>query len=158
MIGSNSKRLFIANTVKKKYNSRATLSLNLEPIQKGDSPATNENIILTDGMYYLRYEPVKGGKNFADKPYVIKSDLFTIDKKRVNGYTRLIMMTKKDRVVDFFVKFSNISEKTFGIAKANPGLQVPVCLDYVKYRMCMEEKYPDINCKQIFREVYEDDD
>ena len=157
MIGSNAKSLFIANTVKKKYNSRAILSLDLEPIQKGDSPLTNENIVLTDGMYYLRYEPVKGGKNYADKPYVIKSDLFTMDKLRVHGYTRLIMMTKKDRVVDFLVRFSNISEKTFGIAKAYPGLQVPVCLDYVKYRTCMEEKYPDINYKQIFREVLEDD-
>lgn len=156
MIGSNAKSLFIANTVKKKYNSRATLHLDLEPIQKGDSPLTNENIVLTDGMYYLRYEPVKGGKNFADKPYVIKSDLFTMDKKRVNGYTRLTMMAKKDRVVDFFVKFSNISEKAFGIAKKYPGLQVPVCLDYVKYEECIKQKYPDINCKQIFREVYEE--
>ena len=158
MIGDNAKRLLIANTVKKRYNSRATLSLDLEPIQKGDSPATNKNVVLTHGLYYLRYDPAKGGKNYADKPFLIKSDLFTMDKKRVNGYTRLIMMAKKDKVVDFLVKFSNISERTFGIAKAYPGLEVPIAIDYYKYEQAVKEKYPDINYKQIFREVLEDDD
>lgn len=158
MVGDNAKRLLIANTVKKRYNSRAVLNLNYEPIQKGDSPLTNDDVIITHGLYYIRYEPVTKGNNYVDKPYLIKSDLFTMDKIRVTNYARLTMMAKKDKKVEFLMKFSNINEKTFGIAKAYPGLEVPISIDYVKYAEYIQNKYPDINYKQIFREVLEDDD
>ena len=158
MIGSNTKNLFIANTVKKKYNSRALLSLTLEPIQKGDSPATNENIVLTHGLYYMRYDPVKGGTNYIDKPFLIKSDLFVMDKIRVSGYIALTKVAKENKKADFLLKFSNISPQTFGIAKNYPGLEVPIAIDYYKYEQAVKQKNPDINYKQIFREVLEDDD
>lgn len=158
MIGSNTKRLFIANTVKKKFNSRAVINLDLEPIQKGDSPATNENIVLTHGLYYMRYDPVKGGTNYIDKPFLIKSDLFVMDKIRIASYAALVKLSQKSKEVKFLLKFSNISPKTFGIAKNYPGLEVPVAIDYVKYEECIKQKYPDINYRQIFREALEDDD
>ena len=84
MIGDNAKRLLIANTVKKRFNSRAVVNLNYEPLKKGDSPLTDDDIVVTDGMYYMRYEPVTKGNNYVDKPFLIKSDLFTMDKIRVN--------------------------------------------------------------------------
>ena len=158
MIGSNTKSLFIANTVKKKYNSRALLSLDLEPIQKGDSPATNKNVVLTHGLYYMRYEPVKGGTNYIDKPFLIKSDLFTMDKIRVANYSTLVSIAKENKKVDFLLKFSNISPESFAITRSNPGLEVPIAIDYVKYREAVMEKHPEASYKQIFREVLEDDD
>lgn len=158
MIGSNTKEMFIANTVKKRYHSYALMNLDIEPIQKGDTPLTNENIVLTNGLYYMRYEPVKGGVSCIDKPFLIKSDLFVMDKIRVSGYIGLEQVAKQNKKVDFILKFSNISSETFGIAKKYPGLQVPIAIDYTKYEKCIKEKYPDINCKQIFREVLEDDD
>ena len=158
MIGSNTKNLFIANTVKKKYNSRALLSLTLEPIQKGDSPATNKNVVLTHGLYYMRYEPVRGGTNYIDKPFLIKSDLFTMDKIRVANYNVLVSIAKENKKVDFILKFSNISPELFAITKSNPGLEVPIAIDYAKYRTAVMEKHPEASYKQIFREVLEDDD
>lgn len=158
MVGDNAKRALIANTVKKRFNSRAVVNLNYEPLKKGDSPLTDEDIVLTDGMYYMRYEPVTKGNNYVDKPFLIKSDLFTMDKIRVNSYMSLNKIAKESKKVAFLLKFSNISPKTFGIAKNYPGLQIPIMIDYVKYEECIKKKYPDINYKQIFREVLEDDD
>lgn len=157
MIGDNAKRLLIANTVKKRFNSRAVINLDLEPLKKGDSPLTNDDIVITDGMYYLRYEPVTKGNNYVDKPFLIKSDLFTMDKIRIASYAALVKLSQKSKEVKFLLKFSNVSPKAFGLAKNYPGLQIPIMIDYIKYEEYIKEKYPDINYKQIFREVLEDD-
>lgn len=119
---------------------------------------TNKNYVLTDGMYYVKYNPLPDSVQWKGKPFVVISDMFVHKKIRVASWQGFWKVAQENPRARLIQKFTNISAEVFGLAKTHPGLQVPVCLDFVKYEKFLKENNPDLDYLHVFREVLEDDD
>ena len=133
MIGDNAKRSIIDNSREKKWQKRASVRIDSKPLEKGDCPATNLNCCYTTGSYTVKYKPIPDSDQFADKPYVIKCDLFSGNKVRFSNYRNLQFKGQTDAKVKWIVENTTLTPELLGMAKRHPTMPIPFCLDVVKY-------------------------
>ena len=110
----------------------AYFNLDLELIQNGETPATNPRIISTEGGFRLRYSP-GALKSNKDKPFIFKWDFLEKEVIRLNGWEDFLELSQRDERVGFLKKYSNITENSFKISKANVGMDIFFSIDMEKY-------------------------
>lgn len=133
MIGDNAKRSIIDNSRDKKWQKRACININSEPLEFGHSPSNDSDYCMTSGAYTLKYKPIPDSDQFADKPYVIKCDLFAGNKIRFSSYRHLEYKAQTDKKIKWIVENTTLTPKLLGIAKRHPAMPVPFCLDLEAY-------------------------
>lgn len=133
MIGDNAKRSIIDNSRGKKWQKRACVRFDSKPLEKGDNPATNPDCCYTSGQYTIKYKPIPDSDQFADKPYVIKCDLFSGNKVRFSNYRNLQFKSQTDPKVKWIIENTTLTPDLLGIAKRHPAMPIPFCLDTVRY-------------------------
>ena len=138
MLGKGAKDTFIANTAYNDVAVRVKIFI-ADGNARYTYPGAKElNYKFTNGLYQMKYYPLRniGGK------YVICSDLFPGRKIRVESYESLKKRAKRDELVGFLIKYTNLSPTMFKIAKENnPNgnlrgnkiTPVPFAFDVVKY-------------------------
>ena len=133
MIGDNAKRSIIDNSREKKWQKRALANVNGLPLKAGDNPATNPDCCLTSCVYTLKYKPVPDSDQYADRPYVIKCDLFSGNRIRFKNFKDLQSIAGSVNKVRWLLDYTTLNSKMLGYAKIHPDMPVPFVLDFEKY-------------------------
>lgn len=133
MIGDNAKRSIIDNSREKKWQKRACVRFDGKALEKGDNPGENPNCCYTSGQYTVKYKPVPDSDYFADKPYVIKCDLFSGNKVRFTNYRHLQFQGKTNPKIQWLLDNTTLTPHLIGIAKRHPAMPIPFCFDVLKY-------------------------
>ena len=133
MIGDNAKRSIIDNSREKKWQKRALCDVNGKPLKPGQNPATNPDYCLTSGAYTLKYKPIPDNDQYADRPYVIKCDLFAGNRIRFKNYKDLVVMATNINKIQWLLDNTNFSQQMLAIAKLHPDTPIPFVLDVVQY-------------------------
>lgn len=140
MIGDNAKRSIIDNSREKKWQKRALANVNGLPLKAGDNPATNPDCCFTSGAYTLKYKPIPDSDQFADRPYVIKCDLFSGNRIRFKNYKDLQSLAASINKVRWLLDYTNFSQRMLAIAKMHPDTPIPFSLDTVLYEKKLRAK------------------
>lgn len=133
MIGDNAKRSIIDNSREKKWQKRALTRMDSKPLGLGDNPATNPDCCMTSGAYTVKYKPIPDNDQFADRPYVIKCDLFAGNRIRFKNLGDLNKMAYSISKVKWLLENTTFDQRMLAIAKLHPDTPIPFVLDVVKY-------------------------
>ena len=110
---------------------RADWSISMTPFRFDDDISEREDTFRTNGLFFVTYGLLF--KN-SSKPFLIRGDAYDmVGPFRVYDWKGFVMMSSESAVLSFLLKYTNVSEELFRIAKENPGVQVPFCLDVVRY-------------------------
>lgn len=113
------------------------VSITKTPIKWHDDITTRDDLLTTDGIYYLRY--MKYTKLGTRAPaYIIYGDVFkyklghlTIRARDWNDFVGNVV--PKNEIIKFIYEFSTVTPEHFALARKNPGIVIPFCFDIVKY-------------------------
>lgn len=133
MIGDNAKRSIIDNSREKKWQKRAIANVNGLPLKPGDNPTTNPDCLFTSGAYTLKYKPIPDNDQFADRPYVIKCDLFAGNRIRFKNYGDLQKIAASINKVRWLLDNTTFKQRMLATAKRHPDMPIPFSLDVVEY-------------------------
>lgn len=133
MIGDNAKRSIIENSREKKWQKRAMTRMDSKPLGLGDNPTTNPDCCLTSGVYTIKYKPIPDNDQFADRPYVIKCDLFAGNRIRFKDFGDLNKISRSIPKVKWLLENTTFSQRMLAIAKLHPDTPIPFVLDVVQY-------------------------
>lgn len=133
MIGDNAKRSIIDNSREKKWQKRAMTRMDGKPLRFGDNPSTNSDCCFTSCVYTLKYKPIPDSDQFADKPYVIKCDLFAGNRIRFRDYGDLQKMSASINKVRWLLDNTTFKQRMLATAKRHPDMPIPFVLDVIEY-------------------------
>lgn len=139
MIGDNAKRSIIDNSREKKWQKRALANVNGIPLTIGDNPNTNPDCCFTSCVYTVKYKPIPDSDQYADKPYVIKCDLFAGNRIRFRDYKDLVVMAESINKLKWLLNYTTFKQRLLGYAKLHPDMPVPFVLDLEKYEKRMKQ-------------------
>lgn len=143
MIGDNAKAI-IANTSKNVRVTRTLIiSLSLDYVHEIDYLKKVPGVYKTTGSYSLRYSPNEISGKTKGKPYLLKIDMFDIIEScghRVVDFTDLCQSKFKD-FVPFLIKYAQLSEELFELARNNPTCDIPFQINVLQYVSDVKEKY-----------------
>lgn len=92
----------------------------------------------------ISYKPRTDLPKYAGRNYiVICSELLKGFDSRYRDWADFCKRAETDPIVAFIKKWSPISEKWFAMAKANPGIDIPFSIDWLKYHEHLEKKYEE---------------
>lgn len=144
MIGDNAKAI-IANMSKNVRVSRALLiNLSAEYGHEENYIKNVEGYYKTNCLYLLRYTPNEFATKTRGKPFIFRADLFdTIEKSghRVVDFQDFCNSAKFSKFVPFFLRYTNISEELFELARNNPCCDIPLQFDILKYIKDVKENW-----------------
>ena len=146
MIGDNA-RAIIANTSKNVRVPRA-LFINLYA-NYGHEEECAKNIdsfYRTTCLYSFRYTPNEFAEKTRGKPFIFKVDLFdTIESggHRVVDFQDFCNSEKYGKFVPFLLRYTNISEELFELARNNPCCDIPLQFDILKYVKDVRKNYEE---------------
>lgn len=118
-----------ANTRENTKYIRPLCTVHRSPL---DPTKLTDEAMYTSGLYTVSLRPLY--KNFGDpasKPFLIKSDMFRIRAMRVGSWREF-----SDGRFDAFqwlVENTTVSEALFDLARENPLVDIPFCVDFAKY-------------------------
>ena len=144
LIGDNAKAI-IANMSKNVRVPRALL-INLYA-NYGHEQEHIKNIdgfYKTTCLYSFRYTPNEFAEKTRGKPFIFKIDLFdTIESggHRVVDFQDFCNSEKYGKFVPFLLRYTNISEELFELARNNPCCDIPLQFDILKYIKDVKEKW-----------------
>lgn len=150
MIGDKARELIMEHDSGRSLNPRILLNLDIQFPKPGDNPIENRRFFYTNGFYVLKYIPVR--RNLSKrKDFLLMGDIIDNRKLRVADYEELKEIAKKNERINFLLKWSNISETTFKIAKEHFNLAIPFAFNVIKYYnyIYKDEKKEK---KSVFRE------
>lgn len=134
MIGDNARRCIIESSIPKGLFVRARFSFEIEPLKEGETPIENPNLCQTNGLYYIKYLPIK---LYKWGPFLLRCDLFDGEKIRVADYKSVLGQAngngEKAKFFKFLIEWTNISPKLFEIAKEHYGMPIPFSFKIEKY-------------------------
>lgn len=156
-VKSNVAREIIIETAPRKtFAARLFISLNNEILKENEDLATNPDVKMTNGNYYVKYGWCRNRRE-EDRKFVIVSDLFSYHGRvRFYDWKDFCRMAKTDKEVRWIKENTTISEELFKIAKDHHWQNLPFSVDWVKYKNKLKEKDP--NLKDTFLWIGEDDE
>ena len=149
MIGDNAKRSIIDNSREKKWQKRALTRMDSKPLGLGDNPTTNPDCCLTSCVYTLKYKPIPDSDQYADRPYVIKCDLFSGNRIRFKDFGELNKLSRSIPKVKWLLDNTTFSQRMLAIAKLHPDMPIPFCLDTVLYEKKLKDQGNE-NCNFLW--------
>ncbi len=138
MIGDNAKGV-IANSYRLSNPTRVVLNINCLPLNLGESPETNPNLISTTGLYNITYRKLTLTGEQNKKRFCLRYD-FGRGFVKFSNYRELLEYAKTNEHVRFLLKYTNIQEHMLELALQNEGMQIPVGFDMCKYDLELREK------------------
>lgn len=146
----------IENTMTVSHFVRIYLNL------KGKRTDNTENFLLrnnelraTNGVFYVQFAPRNG--KYMSKPFVVTGDIFGDFRGRIraSSYEDFVSQAKDDLAIEWFVKYTNLSQKHFDLARENFLMNIPVCFDIVKYSEKIgTEKFRNAEMEELAQSVY----
>lgn len=122
----------IHTNLRKPLQKCAHYHMSLKTLKNGDSPINDAHIISTNGLIRIKYSPAALRKH-KDAPYIFKNDIFERELLRLGGWQDFVNKAKEDERINFFYKYSNVTEESFEIAKANPDVDFYYSVDSIRY-------------------------
>ncbi len=110
---------------------RVEYSISLTSFTYEDDISEREDTFRTNGLFFITY-----GLLFhrAAKPFLVRGDAYDLYRPcRVNSWKDFVEFSSKSAVLSFLLKYTNVSEDVFRIARENPGAQIPFCIDIARY-------------------------
>ena len=110
---------------------RAEYSISLTSFTYEDDISEREDTFRTNGLFFITY-----GVLFRSgvKPFLVRGDAYDLYRPcRVSSWKEFVEFSSQSAVLAFLLKYTNVSEDVFRIARMNPGAQIPFCLDVARY-------------------------
>lgn len=132
MLGDLGKEIIIEQAIRKPIQTRMMCSVHNVQCAQNTDVATDEGFFLTNGLFVLKYEPTPAYK-YKKFDFVLRADFLYLGKMRLASWRQLNECAKVYPEMAWLLKWTDISERTFEIAKKNINLGIPVCFDAVAY-------------------------
>lgn len=146
MIGDNAREA-ILNFRKITFATSASINLKGCALHTYEGPESNPDVVLTQGLYYVKYSTTTRRGEKAKIPFIVKYD-FLNERMRVAGYKDLVKASETNEIAAFMIKYTNLNEEMFEIARQNEEMHIPFCLDIVKWNELMREQLGEPNKKK----------
>lgn len=125
-------KAIIENTLCPRNFARAYISLkNTRTDNIENNLAKNEDLRLTNWVYFVKYKPER-----KVKPYMVNADVMVPNEghlRRYRSYEEFEKMGQIDEGIKWIIENTNVSKEMFEIAKENPYMNIPISIDIVKY-------------------------
>ena len=94
-----------------------------------------EDTFTTDGLFFVEFRRFKHPVAKRDtKPFLVRGDVYDLKKGfRVNSWSNFVEISSQSAVLSFLLKYTNVSARTFELARKNQGVRIPFCLDVPRY-------------------------
>lgn len=132
------------NNVENKYNDitteeaekfvKAVLSENCAQCTKPTYALCGSMLpgVVTDGQYFVTFKPYSKLRNRSSKPFIVHCDVLPRQANRVASYREMVSKKYTDIRWEWFLTYTNITERVFEHALHNAGLKVWFSLNYDK--------------------------
>lgn len=140
MVGDVAKEILIANFRELKYSPRGYVNYNGLPVNQGETPDVNPDVICADLDGNVQYEPLdKYGRMRSEVFKVVMPVMGSKTVWRFMSWKDFCYLCKNNKKLKFVKENFTISETHFIVAAQNPGFRVPFCLDVEKYDKKLRE-------------------
>lgn len=143
MILDNAKKLIVENSRSRPVNTRLRVNV-------------SQSLLEDDSIFGGEWEEIYGFNELSWQPreeprykergdYVLASSILKKSHGtiRVRSYADLLEKAKRDKRLQFLVDWSTIEERTFGVARRNKGVRIPLGIKVEDYEEYLMEKWKE---------------
>lgn len=109
--------------------------MTLTPFEFEDDISEREDTFMTNGLFFVEFRVIPNGAVKRNpRPFLVRGDAYDIHTAfRVGSWKEFAEISSKSAVLSFLLEYTNVSEELFAIARRNPSVQIPFCLDVARY-------------------------
>lgn len=143
MIGDLAKRSVIEDGVNVRFNPRLYISFKGKDPKTVQNPIEDGSFFYTQGIGFVECRiAMSGRERKGTGDFLVNCDMLKRGNTiRVAGFKDFKDKTKDNKAIQFFIKHSTLSAKTFKIAKDNPCTKIPFCVKIEEIYDELKEKY-----------------
>lgn len=157
MIGDKGKEI-IANTLKYVSVARTLpFSLSTDYIHEIEYMTRQPGVYQSNFIYVIRYAPSSVFKKNDGKPFVVRIDFFDTIKKGCHRFKDFESFCNDEdfkHIIPFLLKYTNLSQELFDLAKDNLYCDIPVSFDILRYIHDVKETYREKTGSEIDKFIF----